>query len=80
MSCAATDSGAIVADAAHPLPAFRKLTGMGTAALREVRHKGLPVRKIGLRSFILGRDWLEFVAKHGKLVESNVPEDSSDEG
>lgn len=58
----------IRADECYPLPVFKKLTGMGAAALREARRKGLPVRRIGLRAFVLGRDFMEFVENHGKLV------------
>lgn len=59
----------IRADECYPLPVFKKLTGMGTCAVREARRKGLPVRKVGLRNYILGKDWLQFVEEHGKPVE-----------
>ena len=52
----------------YPLQTFKQYTGQGTTALRRARQQGLPVRRVGLRSFILGQDWLDFVAQHGKPV------------
>ena len=53
----------------YPLQTFKECTGQGTAALRRARQQGLVIRRVGLRSFILGQDWLDFVAKHGKRVK-----------
>lgn len=58
----------IVADGVYALQEFRRRTGLGVHALRMARRGGLPVRRIGRQSFILGRDWLNFVAKSGKSV------------
>ncbi len=57
------------ADECYPLQVFKRLTGMGNAAMRESRRRGLVVRKVGLRSYVLGKDWLRFVEEHGKPVE-----------
>lgn len=53
----------------YPLKEFQRATGMGVAALREARKKGLMVRRVGLRSFVLGQDFLDFVRDHGRPVE-----------
>lgn len=52
----------------YPLKRFQAITGMGTAALREARRKGLIVRRVGLRSFIRGEDFDEYLRDHGKPV------------
>jgi hypothetical protein len=57
----------IRADAAYDLATVKKL-GLGTAALRTARRKGLIVRRIGRRSFVLGRDLLEYLDKHAAVV------------
>ena len=53
----------------YPLKDFQRVTGMGVAALREARRKGLLVRRVGLRSFIRGEDFDAYVRDHGKPVE-----------
>ncbi len=53
----------------YPLPEFKRITGMGTAALREARRRGLIVRRVGLRSFIRGEEFDIYVRDHGKPVE-----------
>ena len=52
----------------YPLAEFQRVTGMGTAALREARKKGLIVRRVGLRSFVRGEDFDDYVRDHGKPV------------
>ncbi|NQT17365.1 MAG: hypothetical protein HQ582_31715 [Planctomycetes bacterium] len=61
--------GVIDACKCYSLDAFRKLTGMKAAAIRKARQKGLKVRRVGLRSYILGADWIRFVEEHGIPVE-----------
>lgn len=61
--------GVIEAGKCYPIATFRVLTGMGHAAVREARKKGLLVRRVGLRSFVLGQDFLDFVRDHGQPVE-----------
>lgn len=61
--------GIIEADKAYSIKVFQRITGMGTAAMREARKKGLPVRRCGLRSFVIGRDWIEYLAENSKIVE-----------
>jgi len=78
MTSVAVLDGVIDGDKAYALRAFQQLTGMGTAALREARRNGLTVRRVGLRSFILGRDFLDYLAKHGKVVVSEGRTNSSE--
>lgn len=59
----------IESDVCYPLPVFMDITGQGRVALKTARENGLPVRKIGNRKFILGRDWLEYVESHGTTDE-----------
>ena len=66
MSCcqrkARRRSGEIPADSMYTLSEIRARLGLGTYALREARRHGLPVRKIGRRSYVLGKDILAFAA------------------
>lgn len=58
-------------DVCYPLRIFEEMTGQGRAALATARRKGLPVRKIGNRKYVVGRDWLDHVMQHG---ETDNPE------
>ena len=51
----------IMPGAAYPLSEFRRITKLGTAALRTARKNGLKVRRVGGRGFILGDDFVEFL-------------------
>ncbi len=55
-------SGEISADGMYTLAEIRARLGLGRYALREARRHGLPVRKIGRRSYVLGKDILAFAA------------------
>ncbi len=57
-----TVAGEISADGMYTLAEIRARLGLGTYALREARRHGLPVRKIGRRSYVLGKDVLAFAA------------------
>lgn len=50
----------------YPLELFEQIAGLGRAALREARRKGLRVRYVHGRAFVLGRDWLEYCDSAGK--------------
>lgn len=62
-------AGSISADELLTLDAVKTRLGLGTRALRTARRNGLKVRRIGQRSFVLGRDLLSYVEKHGRLVD-----------
>ncbi len=47
----------------YPLEIFKKLTGQGDWAMRQLRRAGLKVRKVGQRSYVRGSDWHEFLAR-----------------
>ncbi len=53
----------------YGLEDFRRITGMGTAAMRQARRNGLIVRRVGLRSFIRGADFDAYVRDHAKIVD-----------
>ncbi len=55
-------AGEIHADGMYTLAEIRARLGLGTYALREARRHGLLVRKIGRRSYVLGKDILAFAA------------------
>lgn len=61
MAVAAIDPGVeFRADVAYDLDAL-KAKGLGTAAIRTARYRGLKVRRFGRRSFVLGSDILKFI-------------------
>ncbi len=53
-------AGEISADGMYTLSEIRVRLGLGTYALREARRRGLPVRKIGRRCYVLGKDLLDY--------------------
>lgn len=60
--------GVISVDHAYSLEQVRDRLGLGTAALRTARRKGLIVRRIGRRSFVMGRDLLQYLDEHATIV------------
>ncbi len=60
--------GTIDGNAAYTIVEARARMGWGVAALRKARERGLLIRRIGKRSFILGTDILSFIAREGKVV------------
>ena len=62
------DDAVIRADEAYPIENFRRRNSMGKHALRMARRAGLRVLRVGRQSFVLGRDWIEFVDKNGRRV------------
>ncbi|MSR58423.1 MAG: hypothetical protein EXS05_12350 [Planctomycetaceae bacterium] len=52
----------IEADVGYPISVFCKRSGLGEAALRSARAAGLKVRYAGGRAYIIGADFLEFLA------------------
>lgn len=55
--------GVIFSDATYPLAEFQRLSGLGEAALRTARRRGLAIHKVGSRKFVRGQDWHDFLAK-----------------
>ena len=68
MANSSAPGGVISADAAYSLDQIKERLGLGTAALRTARRKGLIVRRIGRRSFVMGRDLLDFLDNHATIV------------
>ncbi len=50
----------------YPLPDLQARTGLGAAAFRVMRREGLAVKYVGGRGYVLGREFIEHVAAHGK--------------
>jgi len=68
MATSITDRLEFRPDCIYTLEDVRAILGLGAAALRSARRKGLIVRRVGRRSFVLGRDLLAYVEEHGKVV------------
>ncbi len=53
---------AIQADSVYPLGQFQRLSGLKEWGLRKATKQGLRVRKCGRNKFVLGKDWIDFLA------------------
>jgi len=47
----------------YTLNEFRRRTGLGVAALRAARRRGLRVTRVGSRSYVRGKDWNRYLAQ-----------------
>jgi hypothetical protein len=56
------EARAIDRNKAYPLSEFGRLAGLNKASLRSARRGGLAVRYVGNRPFVLGSDWLDWLA------------------
>lgn len=65
MAAATTSTGRISADELYTLEEIKARLGLGLAALRTARRRGLPVRKIGRRGYVLGRDLIAYLEREG---------------
>jgi len=54
-------SGRVSSDQVLTLEAVEQELGLGRHAMREARRKGLKVRRIGRRGYVLGADLIEFI-------------------
>lgn len=62
------EPGVIREDCAYSLEQVKARLGLGTAAIRTARRKGLIVRRVGRKSFVLGADLLEYIREHANIV------------
>jgi hypothetical protein len=62
------EPGVIRADCAYSLDQVKNRLGLGTAAIRTARRKGLTVRRVGRKSFVLGADLLTYIQEHANIV------------
>lgn len=53
--------GVIRADECYTLPAFQERVGIQKHVLAGLKKSGLPVRYIGVRGYIAGSDWIDFL-------------------
>ncbi len=63
------EPGVISADCAYDLAQVKNRLGLGPAAIRTARRKGLIVRRIGRKSFVMGRDILTYLDQHAVIVQ-----------
>jgi hypothetical protein len=52
---------AIAADRIYPLALFRGMSGLSRRGMDKAREAGLRVRTFSGRSWVIGRDWYEFL-------------------
>ncbi|NLX54560.1 MAG: hypothetical protein GXY58_05560 [Planctomycetaceae bacterium] len=60
------DLAAIRPDEQYPVELFERMAGLGRAALREARRKGLRVVYVHGRAFVRGSDWMDYCDRQGK--------------
>ena len=60
--------GVISAQAAYSLDQVKQRLGLGTAAIRTARRRGLVVRRVGRKSFVLGKDLLAYLEECCEIV------------
>lgn len=65
MAAATQKPGEIRADSIYTLHELGERTGLGQAALRVARRNGLPIKRIGRRAYVLGKDLIEYVDRAG---------------
>ncbi len=61
-------SGLISADCLYTLSEIQLRLGMGIHAMRMARRSGLKVRRVGRRSYVLGKDVMEYVERVAQVV------------
>ena len=66
-------NGEIRKDSIYTLKAFKALTGMGDAAMRQARRDGLTVSRVGRCKFVLGQDWFNYCDACGKIDDQPTP-------
>ena len=52
----------------YTLEAFKRVLGIGKVAMQQARKKGLEVRYVGNRAFVLGSDYITFVKEFLSLI------------
>lgn len=62
----ADSSGAISSYEIYTLDEIDRRLGLGKTALRTARRRGLQVRRIGRKAFVLGRDLIDYLDQHAK--------------
>jgi hypothetical protein len=60
------DKGVIIPERLYSFQAFERITGVGSAGLREARRNGLEVRYFGRQGYILGQTIIDFILTTGK--------------
>jgi hypothetical protein len=65
------DLAEIVPGAAYPIPLFKRKTGIGDWGFRTARKEGLPIRRAGGKPFVLGSDFLEYLARQSDATEES---------
>ena len=60
--------GVIKADEAYSLAYVKQWLSLGTAALRTARRRGLKVRRVGRKSFVLGKDLMIYLEECCEVV------------
>ena len=64
--------GAIEPGTLYRLARLKEASGIGEWGIRQMRKAGLPVKYIGGRGFVLGRDFIEHVVSSGDAQHHNA--------
>ena len=63
-----SDPGVIESDAMYTLNELQRRSRLGKAAMRTARRAGLPVLRIGRRSYVSGRSFIEWATEHARRI------------
>lgn len=69
MAAKSNDLAPVIGDAIYPGELLERMTGLGRAAFREARRKGLKVHYLHGRVYVIGRDWIAYCEQHGKATK-----------
>ena len=72
MPSATLSPGSIDPETLYRLEAIRSASGIGEWGMRQMRKAGLPVRYVGGRGFVLGKDFIEHVKRAGDSQHHNA--------
>jgi hypothetical protein len=72
MRNSAVTPGAIEPATLYRLDTLKQASGVGSWGIRQMRRAGLPVKYVGGRGFVLGRDFIEHVVNVGDSQHQNA--------
>lgn len=68
MSTSLASVGEIRPEVCYPLESFKAVSGLNKSALAAARRRGLRMIREGKRTFIFGRDWLNYLDTNGRVI------------
>jgi len=57
--------GVVDPERLYTLEVFKQIMGVGKVAMQQARRRGLEVRYVGNKAYVLGADYIQFVTEVG---------------